>query len=694
MKAFRSPRPKKGSEGDSPRLRQTTQETHQFSFRRILLSRILLLSVPVLLAGEIVTYRKARTGLLETARQNLSESAIRKAERIENSIQALQANLLTASETTALQSGSPEEAQKLIDQLLNGIPGDSKCAQLRNVNTGKPIAGNCQNWLFTWPEEEDWLPHNNSPNLNKTVQVTLLPSQSLPAKVSNNKSQSLPAETSDKDSSVPHEGSQLRLLFRTPVYDPANQLRGDLRLQVSLDQPGNNELRSLAGNVIIINSDGKILAHPLADRVGQNIQTQPNAKRLQIIVKKAVNIAKKAADDESVDTSGVLHLPPFIKNRSELLAGYTAIPSPLQSDRHWVILAVTPLDNALFGLQEIQVILFVLTLGLIGASLLATYYLARDLALPLERLRDYALDVQHKDISKTIPHNFKIREFNQLAKALDEMVKRLKAWAERLETAWKEAQAANQLKSEFLANTSHELRTPLNAIIGCVRTVLDDCCDDREEEREFLRLADNAAIHLLNIINDILDLSRIEAGTFSVVTEPIDLRTVLQEVMDLQLVRAQQKNLILDAPTLQSDPITVQADPAKLKQVLLNVVGNAIKFTEKGSVSIAVESEFSTIQSNDLSIQGNENQGNCVVVTVKDTGVGIEPEQQQKLFRPFVMVDGSTTRKVGGTGLGLAISRNLMELMGGSITLYSAGIGQGTMVKIKLPAIDMAFLSV
>ncbi|MBD3562941.1 two-component sensor histidine kinase, partial [Planktothrix sp. FACHB-1355] len=276
--------------------------------------------------------------------------------------------------------------------------------------------------------------------------------------------------------------------------------------------------------------------------------------------------------------------------------------------------------------------------------------------------------------------DFKIKEFNQLVEALDSMVERLTAWAEELETAWKEAQAANQLKSEFLANTSHELRTPLNGIIGCIRLVRDGYCDDREEELEFLQRADDAAIHLLNIINDILDLSKIEAGTLSVVMESVDLRSIVKEAIDLQKVHIQQKKLQL----LWSEPadsIAIQADPAKLKQVFLNVIGNAIKFTEAGSITITMRQEATPGK------DGNNNSSS-VVVSVKDTGIGIPLDEQKKLFRPFVMADGTRTRKYGGTGLGLAISRKLMELMGGTITLHSGGVDLGTTVEIGIPIIN------
>jgi signal transduction histidine kinase len=362
------------------------------------------------------------------------------------------------------------------------------------------------------------------------------------------------------------------------------------------------------------------------------------------------------------------------------------------------------------------------------------------LARPLEKLRDYALNESKLHSSDRIPHNFKIRELDQLSEALDGMIIRLRDWAEELETAWKEAQAANQLKNEFLANTSHELRTPLNGIIGCLRLVRDGFCDDREEELDFLQRADDAAIHLLGIINDVLDIAKIEAGKLTVEVEPVNLRKLLSEVINLQAVPIGQKGIEFNTNDLH-ELIAVRADPAKLKQVLLNVVGNAVKFTDVGSITISTRIEavapstaFTTRPQQDASIDSDslpalnktptrekeratalynsleagdggsisKDEGNGspspgftsfqVVVSVKDTGIGIDPTQQHKLFRPFVMVDGSTTRKVGGTGLGLAISRNLIELMGGNINLSSNGEGQGTTVEIALPTIEPSLL--
>jgi len=629
----------------------------QSSFRRILLSRILLLSVPILFIGEAITFRKARSSLLETARQNLTESAVRKGQSISDAIAALRANLLVASQSSVLQEGTAKDAQQFLNQLAAQLPRHIQCIQLTNLQTDNIVASTCGNGQISLDKEDDprWS-YQQKQYLPDRDYIRIKP---------------LLTPQLGRTELIRSQG-QLQLLLSAPVYNSAGQLRYALSVESALHQKEGDRPGSLAGSTLVIDQNGTILAHPIADRVGRNIEQEADAKRLKSIVK---NVITGRQDFQ--------HLS-FENNGVEFLAGYTAIPSPITSepDQRWIILAVTRLDNALFNLREIKLILFVLTVGLLGASVLATLYLARDLARPLEKLRDYALNLQSHHAAERVPHNFKIREFDQLAEALDHMVERLKAWAEEIEMAWEEAQAANKLKSEFLATTSHELRTPLNAIIGCVRLVRDGYCDDREEEIEFLERADEAAIHLLGIINDLLDVAKIEAGKLSVVMEPIDLRHLLKDVINLQSVQIQQKGLQLIVPDWQ-EPIPVQADSAKLKQVLINVIGNAVKFTQEGSITIKTQIEAAANHLN----SGNTTQ---IVVTVQDTGVGVDPAQQHKLFRPFVMVDGTTTRKFGGTGLGLAISRNLIELMGGSIMLRSAGSGQGTTVAIALPMINVS----
>jgi signal transduction histidine kinase len=661
----------------------------QSSFRRVLLSRLLLLSVPVLLLGVYLTYRKARSTLLDTARQNLTESAARKGESIQEKISALKANLLTASQAIVLQSQSSTAYQQFINQLAQQLPTPINCVQLSDIQTQDIVSSTCDQSLSVSQQViSQWSSQEGEFSIDPSqIEVTVLPSRS----------PSTPANTEAETTS---NKAQLPILLSAPVYNAEGQLQYALSLCSTLLESKSIKPGSLSGEPGVITQSGKILVHPIAQQVGRNINQEFDSARLQSLVKDAI------AGRESF-----IHLA-FREDGQEYLAGYTAIKSPIsdQSDQQWIILAVTPLESALSGLQDIRQVLFILTCGLIAASILATLYIARELARPLEKLRDCALHESQLHSNYRIPHTFKIREINQLAEALDGMFDRLKHWAEELESAWKEAQAANQLKNEFLATTSHELRTPLNGIIGCLRLVKDGFCDDREEELDFLQRADEAAIHLLNIINDVLDLAKLESGKLAVEIERINLRQLLDEVIHLQAISIKSKGLEFNTKDLH-EKLPVLADPAKLKQVLINIIGNSAKFTDSGSITVSTRIEPATEQTQPLvktddstsvanvsnrssNGQITENQGTGellpaqVVVTVKDTGIGIDPAQQSKLFRPFVMVDGSTTRKYSGTGLGLAISRNLIELMGGKITLFSAGSGQGTTVTISLPLVE------
>jgi signal transduction histidine kinase len=659
----------------------------QSSFRRILLSRILLLSVPVLLVGEYVTYRKARSMLLETARLNLKESAVRKAETIEQWAKSLKSNLIGASENSILQSVDPKDYQKFISQLGQRLPTQVDCLQLTNLQTNQVIASTCGPLPIHSPPANFWPQQQKQLLLDdRSVYISLFWPDRQQGKP--NGKGVVSRETEFLDPSKEGSDRQVSLVLSAPVYirrGNSQKLSYVLSLQSALPVQTSAPKGSLAGYTVAIDQDGTILAHPNINRVGRNIDQEADADRLKSIVRRSI-----------AGGQDFLHLFSFERNGVELLAGYAAIPSPLtkQEKSKWIILAVSRLDYALSGLEEIQQVLFNLIVGLIAASSIATLYLSRDLARPLEQLRDYALKVD-TEASQKVPQNLKIREFNQLAEAVNSMVQRLRSWAGELEVATREAQVASQLKDEFLRNISHELRTPLNAIIGFIQFVRDGYCDDRDEEMEFLQRAHDSAMHLLNIINDILDIAKIEAGSFSLMFEVIDLNQVLEEAVDLQAVQQavqiEEKGLKLSLPATR-DPIIVYADPEKLKQVFLNVLSNAVKFTESGNISISTRLECRKIKSSE-SVNGNtlesgttrSGDNDWVVVTIKDTGIGIALEQQEKLFQPFVMADGSTTRRFGGNGLGLAISRKIMESMRGSITLHSAGINQGTAVIISLP---------
>lgn len=614
----------------------------QSSFRRILLSRLLLVSVPVLLMGVYVTYRKARSAFLETARQNLTESAVRKADNIDQSIQFLQANLITAGESLVLKQGTLAEKEAFLQQFTAQLPNQINCVGLIDVKTKQPLLNRaCEPEVIQVLPLERWTEKRTSFAGNiENILVRSLPKQFLTKSPNNNR--------------------QLELVFAVPIYDDQGQLQSSLILQASLLYSEKVLPGSLSGYPVVISENGIILAHPYFDRIGRQISQEADAERLNIIISNAVRGQQR-----------FLHLFSFEKDGKELVAGYSSLPSPVtgESSQKWVVLAISPLSQALAPLQQIWEAIFYLISGLLLAYLVAIILIARDLAIPLEKLRDYALNIQKIPSQKIRPENFNIREINQLASALEEMIERLRLWGEEIVKSWQEAENANQLKNQFLANTSHELRTPLNGIIGSIRCVMDGFCSSEQEEKEYLQQADNAAVHLLEIIDDILSIAKIEAGKLSVNPEPIDLHEIINEVINLQTASLQLKCLKLNL-LFCPENLIVYADPTKLKQVILNVISNSIKFTDRGTISLITHLEHPQ-----------------AIMTIIDTGIGIDPQQQSKLFRPFVMVDGSTTRKFSGTGLGLAISKNFMKMMGGDITISSQGQGLGTTVEIILPLV-------
>ncbi len=303
-------------------------------------------------------------------------------------------------------------------------------------------------------------------------------------------------------------------------------------------------------------------------------------------------------------------------------------------------------------------------------------YMISSMGVIRDHLQD-ALAAELKDepeqLEKTKPALDKILnvDLNLMCESyFQESIRVLSDVNRRLEQANLELAELSRAKTEFLATTSHELRTPLNSILGFTRLILDGLCETPEEERELQRDVLRSAEHLLSIVNDILDIAKIEAGKIRVNLEPVDLRPIFTETKATVAVQAANKHLMLVDETEQQALPQVVGDRVRVKQVLLNLLTNAVKFTDQGWI---------TLRAREFPRRG------FVEVEVQDTGVGIPPEKQKLLFEKFRQVDSSFTRRYGGSGLGLAISRRMVEMMGGRIRMQSAGKGCGTTITFSLP---------
>ncbi|MCX7745829.1 MAG: response regulator [Clostridia bacterium] len=286
----------------------------------------------------------------------------------------------------------------------------------------------------------------------------------------------------------------------------------------------------------------------------------------------------------------------------------------------------------------------------------------------------FTLYISNYDILNLIGHYLKVISFYLIYKAIiktgiedpyEVIFRELLIKEKKLEEAKELAEVASRLKSSFLANMSHEIRTPLNSVLGFTDLLLEEEKD--KEKAEKLTIVSQSGKHLLNLVNDILDFSKIEAGKLSIEKRSFSIHSVLNEVKNVFLLKSIEKDIYLNYSVQDTVPKFLLGDEYRIRQILINLVGNAVKFTEQGGIEIQC---------------GYENK--VLNIMVKDTGIGIAEDNKQTIFSAFEQVDSSATRKYGGTGLGLSITKNLVEIMGGKIGLESE-VGKGTQFHVQIP---------
>ena len=398
----------------------------------------------------------------------------------------------------------------------------------------------------------------------------------------------------------------------------------------------------------------------------------------------------------------------FNINKDQYLASYTHIfLKPSYKLSHWIVILIKSKSDILAPVTKFKMyysLFFALTLALV---LWFSFVNIRKNLVPISELNNSAQRLAQRDFSKKIKIQTgdefeelgsafnlageQLEEFLykskqaelELKKARDNLEDKVKERTFELVLAKEAAVFANTAKSEFLANMSHELRTPLNHIIGFTELVLDKQFGDLNEiQSEYLTDVHTSSQHLLSLINDTLDLAKVEAGKQELHPTDVDLKTLLENSLVMVKEKALKHSLQISLDTVDI-PEKVNADERMLKQIIYNLLSNAVKFTpENGKISLIARScKFNGgTDSNNLS-----HQKRGVKISVSDTGIGLKPENIEFIFNPFDQVENSLSRRFQGTGLGLSLTKNLVELHGGKIWAESEGEGKGTTFSFLIP---------
>jgi signal transduction histidine kinase/CheY-like chemotaxis protein len=458
------------------------------------------------------------------------------------------------------------------------------------------------------------------------------------------------------------DASVAAVVIAVPILNSQRNLVGFLAGTVDLSEVQRLSTYSQIGQngqAVVVDRQGRVIAHPRLD-------WRTEAK----------DLSSSGIFQQSIghDTGVVWYTDP--DGNVARVAGFATVP--VVGWKVWVSQPVADLRSELSPLilSTLEWLLVAIVLALVLGFVAATW-----ISRPVVELTRAAGRIATGDVKTpvTVKERFAAREMRELAQTFNQMALQLSAAYQTLEekvtqrtgelqAANQELARANKLKSEFLANVSHELRTPLSAIIGFSQILLDgiDGPINDEQQQDILQV-NKSGQSLLALINQILDLSKIEAGKMELVLERVELPALISSVLESISPLAQEKGLRIDTRFAAGLP-AAEVDPSRLKQILINLLSNAVKFTERGHIEVIAQPS-----------------GRMVRIAVKDTGIGISAEAQKVIFEEFVQGDGSSTRRHGGTGLGLSIVRKLVEMHGGAITVVSEP-GLGSTFTFTVPA--------
>src|ERR1700751_3348184 len=424
------------------------------------------------------------------------------------------------------------------------------------------------------------------------------------------------------------------------------------------------------GHAYVVDAQGRLIAHPDISLVLRNTDMSKLAQ---------VRAARAGVASGGADTSDN---PPETVQEAENIEGRKVLTAYARvAPLGWLMFVELPAEEAYAPLYAALRRLPFVLLGALVFAVLAGMFLAGRMVGPIQALQTGAARIGRGDLSQRIAIKTGDElealadQFNDMAGQLQEsyagLGKKGGNGTREVEEKSRQLEMASQHKSQFLASMSHELRTPLNAIIGLTEMMVSNAARfGTEKAAEPLRRVHRAGNHLLRLINQVLDLSKIEAGKLELSAETVNLAPLLEDVIGTarQLAEQNKNRLVVESPE-NLGSLTV--DPMRLRQILLNLLSNACKFTKGGEVKLGVKRV----------VDGR----NWIEIAVTDTGIGMTPEQQVKLFEEFTQADSSTARQYGGTGLGLAITRKLARMMGGDVTVASEP-GKGSVFTVRLPA--------